>query len=95
MFVANCVQQIHDHTSNKQWHFIENNNNPADDASCDLDSKMKNQIKRWFNGPSFLWDKKQCWLQKCEINKVPVEDLELKKLINVKCNADSRKFSIN
>ena len=56
---------------------------------------MKNQIKRWFNGLSFLWDKKQCWLQKCEINKVPVEDLELKKLINVKRNADSRKFSIN
>ena len=39
---------------------------------------MENHIKRCFNGPSFLWDKKKCWLQKCEINKVPVEDPELK-----------------
>ena len=58
MFVANHVQQICDHTSMKQWHFIESGNNPADDASHGLDSKMKNPIKRWFNGPSFLWDKK-------------------------------------
>ena len=35
------------------------------------------------NGPSFLWDKKPCWLQKCEIDKVPLEDPELKKLISI------------
>ena len=83
VFVANRVQQIRDHTSTKQWHFIESSNNPADDASHGLDSKTKNQIKRWFNGPSFLWDKKQCWLQKCEINEVPVDDPELEKPISV------------
>ena len=78
VFAANHVQQICNHTSTEQWHFIESDNNPADDASCGY-SKMKNQIKRWFNGPSFLWDKKQCWLQNCEINEVPAEDPELKK----------------
>ena len=57
-FVANGVQEIRDHTSTKQWHFIESSSNPADVASHGLDSKLKNQIKRWFNGPSFLWDKK-------------------------------------
>ena len=30
-----------------------------------------------------MWDKKQCWLQKWEINEVSVEDPELKKLISV------------
>ena len=79
VFVINRIQQISDQTSKKQWHFIESGINPADDASCGLDSK----IKRWFNGPSFLWDKKQCWLQKCQINKVSEEDQELKKVISV------------
>ena len=78
MFAANRVQQIRDHLNTKQWHFIESASNPADDASFGLDSKMKHQIKRSFNGSSFLWDMKQCWLQKCEINKVSEEDPELK-----------------
>ena len=46
VFVASPVQQICDHTSTKQWHFIESGNNPADDTSRGLDSNMKNQIKR-------------------------------------------------
>ena len=83
VFVANRVQQILDHTSTKQWHFIESGSNPADDDSGGLDSKMKHQIKRWFNGPSFLWDEKQCWLQKFEINEVSEEDPELKEVISV------------
>ena len=60
VFVANSIQQIRDHTSTKRWHFIESGINPADDASHILNSKMENHIKRWFNGPSFLWDKKKC-----------------------------------
>ena len=51
VFVANRIQLVC--TSTKQWHFIESCNNPADGASCGLNSKMKNQIKRWFNGTSF------------------------------------------
>ena len=83
VFVANHIQQICDQTSTKQWHFIESGSNSADDASRGLDSKMKHQTKRWFNGPSFLWDKTQCWLQKCEINEVSEEDPEIRKVIRV------------
>lgn len=53
VFVAVRLKQILDHTSIKQWRLIESSSNPAGDASRGLDSKMKNQIKRWFNGPSF------------------------------------------
>ena len=35
------------------------------------------------NDLSFLWDEKQCWLQKREIKKVSEEDPELKKVISV------------
>ena len=47
VFVANRVQQIRDHTSPKQWHYVESSSNPAED------SKKKDQIKRWFDGPFF------------------------------------------
>ena len=78
VFVAKRVQQIHDHTSTKQWY---------------LDSEIKHQIKRWFNGPSFFWDKKQCWLQKCEISKGPEEDQELQKVTSVN-TADIQEISV-
>ena len=64
VFVANRVQQIRDHTSPKQWHYVESSSNPVDDASQGLESKKKDQIRRWFDGPSFPWNKKQCWLEK-------------------------------
>ena len=83
VFVANCVQQIRDHTSMKQWHFIESGSIPPDDAFCGLDLKMKHQIKRWFNGPTFLWDKKQCWLQNCEMKEGSEGDQDLIKVISV------------
>ena len=46
VFVANRVQQIRDHTSPKQWHYVESSSNPADDASRGLDSKKGDQIRR-------------------------------------------------
>ena len=33
VFIANRVQQIRDHVSPKQWHYVESSSNPADDAS--------------------------------------------------------------
>ena len=80
MFVANHVQQICDHTSMKQWHFIESGNNPADDASHGLDSKIQQKGGLMVHHSCGI---RNCWLQKCEINKVSVEDPELKKVISV------------
>ena len=83
VFVANRVQQIRDHTSSKQWHYVESSSNPADDASQGLDSKKKDQIKRWFDGPSSLWSRKQCWLEKFESEEVSDEDPEVRKVVKV------------
>ena len=83
VFVANRVQQIRDHASPKQWHYVESSSNPADDASRGLDSKKRDQIRRWFDGPSFLWNRKQCWLEKSQLEEVSDEDLKVKKAVKV------------
>ena len=82
VFVANRVQQIRDHTSPKQWHYVESSSNPADDASRGLGSKKKDQ-RRWFDGTSFLWRRKQCWLEKSELEEVSDEDPEVRKVVKV------------
>ena len=83
VFVANRVQQIRDHTSPKQWHYVESSSNPADDASQGLDSKKEDQIKRCFDGPSFLWSRKQCSLEKFQLEEVSDEDPEVRKVVKV------------
>ena len=60
-FVANRVQQIRDHTSLKQWLYIDTKNNHADDASRGLSAKSLVERKRWINGPAFLWDNEDSW----------------------------------
>ena len=83
VFVATRVQQIRDHTSPKQWHYIESSSNPSDDASRGLDSKKKDQIKRWFDGPSFLWNRRQCLLEKRQLEEVSYKDPEVRKAVKV------------
>ena len=80
MLVANQVQQIRDHTSCKQRHYIESSSNSADDASKILDSKKNDQIKRWFDGPSFLQGRKQSILQESQLEQLSDEDPEVKKV---------------
>ena len=84
IFVANRVQQIRDQTDKRQWHYVETTNNPADDASRGLESKHQEKIKRWFEGPSFLWKKEHIWLKKCSIfEQIPDDDPEIKKVHKV------------
>ena len=83
VFVANRVEQIRDHASPKQCHHVESSSNPADDALRGLDSIKKDQIRRWFDGPSFLWSRKQCCLEKSHLEEVSDEDQEVRKVVNV------------
>ena len=83
VFVVNRVEQIRDHASTKQCHHVESSSNPADHALRGLDSKKKNQIRRWFDGPSFLWSRKQCWLEIGQLEEVSNEDPEVRKVVKV------------
>lgn len=57
VFVANCVQQIHEHTQARQWQYIDTHSNPADAASQGLTAKqLLDDNYRWFRGPHFLWN---------------------------------------
>ena len=67
--VGNEVDRIRDHISPKEWHNVESSSNAADDTSEGLDSKKKNQMKRWFDDPSFLWSRKQYWLEESHFEK--------------------------
>ena len=57
IFVANRVQQIHDHSVSSQWRYIETKENPADIASRGVSAEDLVQNRKWFNGPEFLWEK--------------------------------------
>ena len=83
VFLENRVQQIPDDTSTKQWHYVEICNNPADDPSRGLDSKVKKEIKRWFDGLLFFWDREQFQEKDIRTNTVSGQDPELRKVIKV------------
>ena len=55
-FVANRIQQIHDHTGPQQWQYIESRSNPADSDSRGLTGpQLVDDDSRWLKGPKFLW----------------------------------------
>ena len=57
VFVANRVQQIHEHTQAHQWQYIDTHSNPADAASRGLTAKqLLDDNYQWFRGPQFLWN---------------------------------------
>ena len=82
-FVANRVQQIRDHTSLKQWFYIDTKNNPADDASRGLSAKSLVERRHWINGPAFSWDNEASWkIPDLEHNflELAPDDKEVKKV---------------
>ena len=46
-------------------------------------SKKKDKIRTWFDGPSFLWNRKQCWLEKSQLEEISDEDPEVRKVVKV------------
>ena len=44
---------------------------------------MKKEIRRCFDGPSFLWDRVQCWEKDIRSNTLSGQDSELMKVIKV------------
>ena len=60
-FVANRIMIIHEGSCVDQWKFINGSNNPADSASRGIQTGNTKQVKRWLEGPEFLWKTKSEW----------------------------------
>ena len=55
-YVANRIEQIKEHTTVNQWHYVASESNPADHTSRSLDVKSL-ITSNWFSGPSYLWQR--------------------------------------
>ena len=59
VFVANRLSKIEGASDSKQWCYVENKFNSADDASRGVSTK--DLSSRWLCGPKFLWDSIEEW----------------------------------
>ena len=72
VYIANRVQLIHD------------KKNPADDTSCGVLPSNAAKVKRWVNGPKFLWKEESTWPSQDEvIQDISSDDPEVKKAVVV------------
>ena len=62
-YVANCVQIIRSLSHPSQWMYMETKSNPADDASCGINTQALLEHSRWIKGPEFLWEPEEDWPQ--------------------------------
>ena len=50
VYLANRIQEIHNHTNPVQWHHVESEENPADAASRGISALQLVQESRWIDG---------------------------------------------
>ena len=79
VYVGNRVQHIRDRSSPEEWFHVPGKENPADEASRGLTAKELIQSKRWFKGPSFLWQEDPLPLQHQPICAPHPSDIEVRK----------------
>ncbi|KAK3713870.1 hypothetical protein QZH41_010920, partial [Actinostola sp. cb2023] len=63
VYVANRVQLIQDHTTHSQWHIVDTTSNPADKGSRGMSAKDFVEKSKWIEGPDFLKEPKDKWLE--------------------------------
>ena len=75
----NQLTIIHDGSTPQQWHYVNREDNPADDGSkgLKLDVLIKND--RWLTGPEFLWEEEEHWPAMAEIPILKDDDPEVRK----------------
>ena len=78
-FESNRLTVIHNGSSHSEWHYVNRDNNPADDGSkgLKLDDMLKND--RWLRGPEFLWGNESLWPRMVEIPALKDDDPEVRK----------------
>ena len=60
-YVANRVSLIHDYSSELQWRHVISEDNPADFTSRGLSPNSVEKVKKYFDGPTFLWEEEDKW----------------------------------
>lgn len=92
VFVANRVQQIQEHSSPNQWHYVDTKLNPADHASRGLSAKALLNSS-WITGPAFLWKEESYWHEPSSNEnhgtlQLSDDDPEVKKNISLATNLE-------
>ena len=83
VFVANRLSKIDEGSTPDQWRYVDTKSNPADDATRGLTSENLTINSRWFSGPLFLLEDRDCWpAGPCEFPKLPDEFLILQKSVS-------------
>ena len=80
VFVGNCVQEIQEWTSPRQWHYVGTKSNPADIVSRGSGAQELIDNPLWWNGPDFLWNTSEDWNSVDDVLSIPPEDPEVKKV---------------
>ena len=87
-FVANRVAAIHNASSPSQWHYVNTELNPADDASRGVQTDA---LERWIQGPEFLSQADETWPKRpTGISNIDNDDPEVK--IPTVCSTTSNEF---
>ena len=78
-FESNRLTVIRNEPLPSEWHYVNRDDNPADDGSkgLKLDAMLKND--RWLKGPKFLWQDESHWPSMIEIPVLRNEDPEVRK----------------
>lgn len=78
-FESNRLTVIHNGSSPSEWHYVNRDDNPADDGSkgLKLDGMLNNN--RWLKGPKFLWQDESHWPGSIEIPALTDDDPEVRK----------------
>ncbi|XP_054763530.2 uncharacterized protein LOC129270153 [Lytechinus pictus] len=83
-FVANRVAVIRDGSEPHQWRYVESSMNPADSCSRGVEVSKFLQWKAWKDGPEFLKNPDNEWMNKCEV--LP-DDITVELEVKGKCLA--------
>ena len=84
-FGANRLSINQDATSPSQWHHVDSQTNPADNASTGFLITETNKMECWCSGPAFLYKQERQW---------PRQPEQIPDLSEEKCELKSRKLQV-
>ncbi|KAJ8393282.1 hypothetical protein AAFF_G00061830 [Aldrovandia affinis] len=92
-FVANRISVIRDLSSPSQWRYVSSKQNPAEDASRDMNVEVFLSSRRWLKGPDYLLEPETEWpTTPKEVNYLSSSDAEVRKELSVNSvSVDERK----